>query len=121
LVNSFAVSRNRFSVYSERKKVFVSVFWNILGACLFLLLQYLPVIFTGKTFFGITLGGVEMLAAGGALLPILIFPFVPILAIAAAVGVKLFERTGKVYLAGFINAMVITMLTVANTSFRFGY
>ena len=121
LANSLAVSRNRLSWYSERKQILISVFWNILGVSLFLILQYLPLLFTGKTFLGSAFGGNEMLAMGGALVPILVFPIVPILTIAAVTGVKLFNRTGNIYLAGFTNAMVVTMLTVANTSFSFAY
>jgi len=119
LVNSLAVSRNRLSGSGERKQIFVSMGWNILGVSFYLILQYLPLLFTGKTLSGSLLSGT--LAMGGALLPILMFPIVPILAIAAATGVKLYNRTGNIYLAGFINAMVVTMLTVANTSFSFAY
>lgn len=119
LANSLAVSRNRFEHWSEHKQILVSAGWNVLGICLFLLLQYIPIVINGMTFFGSLLSGV--LAAAGALIPLLVIPFIPILAIAAAVGVKLYRRTGNIYLAGILNALVITMLTVANTSFSFAY
>ena len=35
--------------------------------------------------------------------------------------IKLYKKTGNVWIAGLINAMVVTMLTVANTSFSFPY
>jgi hypothetical protein len=119
VANSLAVSRNRFQGWSERKQIWVSAGWNVLGVGLFIALQYIPLLINGKTFFGSLLTGI--LASAGALFPILVFPFVPILAIAAAVGVKLYRRTGNIYLAGLTNALVITMLTVANTSFSFPY
>jgi len=121
LANSLVVSRNRLAGYSERKQVLVSVGWNILGVGIFIIVQYLPLLFNGMTFFGMILGENEILGLGGALTPILMFPVLPILGIAAVTGVKLYNRTGNIYLAGFTNAMVITMLTVANTSFSYPY
>ena len=82
-------------------------------------MQYIPLLINGMTFFGSILSG--PLAAAGALFPILVFPFIPILAIAAVIGIKLFDLTGNIYLSGFVNALVITMLTVANTAFKFPY
>ncbi|WP_418668378.1 alpha/beta hydrolase [Allofournierella sp.] len=119
LANSLAVSRSRFSGWSERRQILVSAGWNILGPVLFIALQYLPLFINGKTFFGTFLSG--PLASGGALFPILVFPFVPILAIAAATGVKLYRRTGSIYLGGILNALVVTMVTVAGTSFTYPY
>ena len=71
------------------------------------------------TFFGIIMSG--SLASAGALFPLLMFPVVPILCIAAAIGIKLYRRTGNAWIAGLINGMTVTMLTVANTSFSFPY
>jgi pimeloyl-ACP methyl ester carboxylesterase len=119
LANSLAVSRNRFSGWSKGKQIVVSIGWNILGVILFIALQYVPLMINGMTFWGAILSG--PLAMAGSLFPILVFPFVPILAIAAVIGVRLYDRTGNIYLAGFVNALVITMLTVANTSFSFPY
>lgn len=62
-----------------------------------------------------------MLIAVGALIPILIIPIVPILGIAAYLNIKLQKLTGNIWLAGFVNALLITMITVANTSFSFPY
>ena len=36
-----------------------------------------------------------------------------------AFAIKLYKKTGNVWIAGLINAMVVTMPTVANTSFSF--
>ena len=57
-----------------------------------------------------------MLVAIGALIPILVIPIVPILGIAAYLNIKLQKLTGNIWLAGLVNALLITMITVANTS-----
>lgn len=119
LVNSLAVNRNRFEGWSEGRQIAISILWNVLGVVLFLALQYVPLLFTGMTFFGTILSGT--LAAAGALFPILVFPFVPILSIVAVTAIKLYRRTGNIYLAGILNALVVTMVTVAGTSFSHPY
>jgi len=119
LVNSLAVNRNRFEGWSEGRQIAISILWNILGVVLFLALQYVPLLFTGTTFFGTILTGA--LASAGALFPILVFPFVPILSIVAVTAIKLYRRTGNIYLAGILNALVVTMVTVAGTSFSHPY
>lgn len=118
LLNSLCCSRNCFENWSERKQILVSVGFNILAPASFLLLTYVPVLFTKMTIFG---GLPGMLIAIGALLPILIIPIVPILGIAAYLNIKLQKLTGNIWLAGFVNALLITMITVANTSFSFPY
>lgn len=119
LVNSLLVSRNRFENWSEAKQLGVSVLFNIVGVAAFLALQYAPVLFTGSTFFGMLVEG--MLASGLALFPIVLFPFVPILALAACIGLRLYRLTGNIYLGGIVNALLVAMLTVANTSFTYPY
>jgi len=44
-------------------------------------------------------------------------PFLPILGIAADISVKLYRLTGNIWLAGMLNALLTTMITVANKSF----
>lgn len=119
LVNSICVNQNCFKEWSERKQLLVSVAFNIIAPLLFLLVTYVPVIFTGATIFGNMTN--PLLASAGALIPILVIPFVPILGIAAYIGVKLQKLTGKVWLGGLVNAILVTMITVANTSFSFPY
>ena len=118
LLNSLSCSRNCFENWSEKKQILVSVLFNILAPAAFLLLTYVPVIFTKMTIFG---GLPGALVAVGALIPILIIPIVPILGIAAYLNIKLQKLTGNIWLAGFVNALLITMITVANTSFSFPY
>lgn len=47
---------------------------------------------------------------------ILLFALVPILGIAAVYARKFFEETGNVWLAAFINAILFTMISAANTA-----
>lgn len=119
LVNSIAVNRNRFAGWSEGKQIIFSILWNILGVVAFIALQYVPLLFTGVTFLGTIMSGA--LASAGALFPILLFPFVPVLSIAAVMGVKLYRRTGNIYLAGILNTLLVTMITIAGTSFSHPY
>ena len=119
LVNAISVNRSRFEGWSEGKQIFYNILWNILGVSLFIALQYVPLLFTGMTFLGSIFTGI--LATAGALFPILVFPFVPILSIVAVTGVKLYRRTGNIYLAGILNALVVTMITIAGTSFSHPY
>lgn len=44
-----------------------------------------------------------------------------ILAPPAYLNIKLQKLTGNIWLAGFVNALLVTMITVANTSFSFPY
>lgn len=48
-------------------------------------------------------------------------PFLPILGIAAIISVKRYRLTGNILLEGLLNAMLNTLLTGTNTSFRFPY
>lgn len=118
IVNSVSCNRNCFEDWSERKQIWVSIGFNIFAPALFLLITYVPVLFTKMTIFG---GLPGMLVAIGALLPILLIPIVPILAIAGYLNIKLQKLTGNIWLGGLVNAMLITMITVANTSFTFPY
>ena len=119
ILNGLSVNRNRFETWSERKQIWVSILFNVVGVSVFLVLQYLPLLITGSTFFGMLVKG--PLAGALALIPILLFPFVPILAIAAYTGIKMYKLTGNIYLGGIVNGLLIAMLTVANTSFTYPY
>ena len=118
VINSVSCNRNCFEDWSEKKQMAAAVGFNILAPALFLAVTYVPVIFTKMTIFG---GLPGMLVAIGALIPILVIPFVPILGIAGYLSVKLQKLTGNIWLGGFVNALLITMITVANTSFSFIY
>ena len=125
IVNALAVSRSSFQSWSERKQMLVCALFNIMAPALILIITYVPTIFLGKTLWVALLGNatgvLALLPSAMALIPILMIPFVPILAIAAFLGVKLYRRTNSIWPAALINTLMITMITVANTSFSFPY
>jgi hypothetical protein len=121
VVNSIMVSRTTFANWSERKQTWMAVLFNMLTPAVFLVISFLPLLFNEFTFWGLLLKGNSLLASAGALVPILMIPFLPILGIAAYLGIKLYRLTGNIWLAGLLNALLVTMITVANTSFSFPY
>ncbi len=118
IVNSICISRNDIESWSEAKKIGLSVMFNVLAPLLFVLVTYLPILFTQKTIFA---GVPGIIGMAGALIPILVIPFVPILGIAGVISYKLYKKTGSIWLGGIVNAALVTMITVANTSFSFPY
>ena len=125
VINALAVSRSSFQHWSEGKQMVVTALFNIMAPALILLVTYVPTIFLGKTLWvamlGNATGALALLPSAMALIPILMIPFVPILAIAAFLGVKLYRRTNSIWPAAIINSLMITMITVANTSFSYPY
>jgi len=121
VVNSIMISRNTFTNWSERKQTWMSVLFNILTPAVFLAISFLPLLFNGYTFWGIVLAPGSLLASAGALVPILMIPFLPILGIAGYLNIKLYRLTGNIWMGALLNALLITMITVANTSFSFPY
>ncbi|MCX6006373.1 MAG: dienelactone hydrolase family protein [Chloroflexi bacterium] len=120
-VNSIMISRNTFANWSESKQTWMSVLFNILAPVVFLAISYLPLLFNGYTFWGLVIAPGSLLASAGALGPILMIPFVPILGIAGYLNIKLYRLTGSIWMGALLNALLITMITVANTSFSFPY
>lgn len=88
----------------KRGGMFLAIVLNVGGLVLWMLAQY------GKDF----ITGVA-LYPGQALNGILLFALVPCLIIAAVYARKLFEKTNNVWLAAFVNTLLFTMVTVANT------
>ena len=81
---------------------------NMGGILIWLVLQYGTLFRTGVAFYpGQALGG------------ILLFALVPSLAIASCLAKYLYKQTGSVYVAAFLNTILMTMMTVANTAIYF--
>ena len=95
--------------------------FNMLTPGVFVVISFLPLLFNGFTLWGLLLKGSSLLAGAGALVPILMIPFIPILGLAAYLSMKLYRLTGNIWLGALLNAFLITMITVANTSFSFPY
>lgn len=121
IINSIMVSRNTFANWSERKQVWMAALLNMLTPALFLAISFLPLLFNPFTFWGLLLRGDSLLASAGALVPILMIPFLPILGIAGYLNIKLYRLTGNIWMGALLNALLVTMITVANTSFSFPY
>jgi pimeloyl-ACP methyl ester carboxylesterase len=121
IVNSIMLSRNAFANWSERKQTWMAVIFNMLTPALFLAVSFLPLLFNDFTFWGLVLAKGSLLSSAGGLVPILMIPFLPILGIAGYVNFKLYKLTGNIWLGGLLNALLVTMITVANTSFSFAY
>jgi hypothetical protein len=84
---------------------FTAIALNIGGLVLWLLWQY------GSLFVrGVAAHPAESLNA------ILLFALVPVLALAAIYSRRLFEETGNIWLAAFLNTLLFTMITAANTA-----
>lgn len=118
IFNSIAVNRSNFENWSEGKQITISALFNIIAPVIILVVTYIPVIWLGQTPWSQLPG---IIAGAMALIPIMIIPFVPILAIAAYIGIKCYKLTGRIWLGALINTMMVTMITVANTSFSFPY
>jgi hypothetical protein len=121
IVSSLMATRNTFANWSERKQTWMAILLNMLTPAVFLAISFLPLLFNEYTFWGLLLKGNSLLAGAGALVPIMMIPFLPILGITAYTSIKLYRLTGNIWLAGLLNAMLITLITVANTSFSFPY
>lgn len=78
------------------------------GILIWLVLQYGTLFRTGVAFY-------PDQALGG----ILLFALVPSLAIASCLTKYLYKKTGSVYVAAFLNTILMTMVTVANTAIYF--
>ena len=81
---------------------------NMGGILIWLVLQYGTLFRTGVAFY-------PDQALGG----ILLFALVPSLAIASCLTKYLYKKTGSVYVAAFLNTILMTMMTVANTAVYF--
>ena len=81
---------------------------NMGGILLWLVFQYGILFATGKAFY-----------PGEALSGILLMALVPTLAIASCITKYLYKKTGNIWTAAFFNTMLMTMMTVANTTIYF--
>lgn len=105
-INTVAINANtRFYNLKGVKGYIVAIILNVGGLVLWLLNQY------GSDF----LKGVGAYPSE-ALNGIVLIALVPCLAIAAVFSKKIFNRTGNVWLAAFLNTILFTMITVANTA-----
>ncbi len=119
VLNSLCVSRTNFENWSELRQIGMAVLFNVLGTVIFVAITYIPTLWLGTTLWGASSSAIIQMV--GALIPILCIPIIPTLAVAAFINVKLYRSTGNIWLGGLINTILITLMTVANTSFSYAY
>jgi len=94
----------------EWATIAINAVFNVLGIVLVMAIQYGTFRSTGVLWQG------DM-----ALGYIVLFPIIPVLIIATIFSRRLYERTGNAWLGGVINALLFTMITVANTAASYPY
>ena len=87
------------------KGTLYAMFLNAGGLVLFLAYQYGKLFLTGTA-------AVPTLA----LQPILLYGLIPSIALAAVFTRKIYAKTNNVWLAAFLNSILFTLITVANTT-----
>ena len=94
----------------EWASILINVFFNIFGVLLVVAIQYGTFTTTG-----------EMWQPEMALGYIVLFPMIPILAIATVISRRMTAKTGNIWLGAFINTILFTLITCSNTAASFSY
>ncbi|WP_328189552.1 alpha/beta hydrolase family protein [Marinobacter sp. OP 3.4] len=104
--NSVAINGfNRFTLAGkEWLNTLVLAVFNALGPIILVVLQYTTFFITGETIPGF-----------GGIFSIWLFPVILILAVAAVISRKIYRATNNPYIGGFINAAVVTLISVSNS------
>lgn len=110
-INSLVINgANRVKGMPEWLNITFNAIFNVLGIALIFTIQYATFFKTGALWHW------DM-----NLTYIVLFPIIPILAIAAIYSRKLYRETGSIWLPAFINTVLFTLITVANTATNFNY
>ena len=104
--NSVAINGfNRFTLRGkEWLNTFVLALANSLAPIVLVVFQYVTFFVTGYTIPGF-----------GGIFSIWLFPVIVILAVSAVISRKIYRATNNPYIGGFINAAVVTIISVTNT------
>ncbi|AZC12318.1 alpha/beta fold hydrolase [Microbacterium sp. ABRD28] len=104
--NSVAINGfNRFTLAGkEWLNTLVLAVFNALGPVILVVLQYTTFFITGETIPGF-----------GGIFSIWLFPVILILAVAAVISRKIYRATNNPYIGGFVNAAVVTLISVSNS------
>ncbi len=103
-INAIVVAVNTKDVKGFKGYLYAMAL-NAGGLILFLIWHYGKLFLTG-------VGAFPTLA----LQPILLYGLIPSLALAAVFAKKIYEKTNNVWVAAFLNSMLFTLITVANTT-----
>jgi hypothetical protein len=106
IANSVAV--NSFNRFSLRGKEWINTallaFFNALAPIILVVVQYTTFFNTGYT-----------IDRFSGIFSIWLFPVILILAVTAVISRKIYRETNNPYIAGFINAAIVTLISVSNT------
>jgi len=106
VANSVAI--NAFNRFSIRGKEWINTallaFFNALAPIVLVVAQYTTFFTTGYTIDGF-----------GGIFSIWLYPVILILAVTAVISRKIYRETNNPYIAGFINAAIVTLISVTNT------
>ncbi len=108
IVNSISVNCFNFNNIGGKGNIFILSLFNALGAIFIVASQYIYFYSTSYQLYGLT--------EGQRIAPIWLFPVMVILFGAAWVSRYIYKKTKNPYLAGFINAMFVVMISCANTT-----
>lgn len=100
----------RASNIPEWTSTLINVFFNFFGVLLVIAIQYGEFTATGV-----------MWQPDMNLGYIVLFPMVPILAIATVISRRMTAKTGNMWLGAFINTLLFTLITCSNTASSFAY
>ena len=107
---SAAFSQNyRVKDLPEWATIAINVFFNVIGIMLLFWIQNSYFINTGA-----------MVSSANSLFFIACYPIIPCVAVATVVARRMYTRTGNAWLAGLVNAMIMTFIACANTSLSGG-
>lgn len=109
-INSILNNNYRVSNLPEWASIIVNVLFNIAGIALVIGIQYVTFAQRG------TLWQPKMNLAY-----IVMFSILPILTVATVLSRMLYKKTGNAWLGGFVNALLFTIITCANTASSFSY
>lgn len=109
LINSVAINLNSNNTYMHGWKGYlVGILMTVGGLIVYLAYHYGSVFATGTAGY-----------PAQALNSILLFALIPTLIVAVIFAKRLYKKTGNVYTAAVLNAVLMTMITVANTIMYF--
>ena len=109
-VNAIANAGMRARELPEWASILINALFNSIGVALVLIIQYGTFRSTGVLWQG------DM-----SLAYIVVIPLVPILAIATVISRYTYKKTGNIWLGALINAILFTVITVANTAHSYPY
>lgn len=109
-VNAIGNAGFRLKDLPEWATIAINAFFNAAGVLLVILIQYITFRSTGVLW-----------QSDMALGYIVVFPLVPILVIATIISRQLYKKTGNIWLGAMVNAILFTVITVANTAAGYMY